>query len=368
MDEAFLHKKLGERKEQDAFRELRLPAAGMIDLCSNDYLGVVKNKLLPVAGDSAAHLYGSTGSRLLTGNHSIHEETEQLIAGFHGVEAALLFNSGYDANLGLLSSVPQRGDLIFYDQYVHASIRDGIRLSFAEAFPFRHNDLQDLEDKLKKATGTGTIFIVTESVFSMDGDYCPLKELVAISHRFNARLVVDEAHATGVVGDRGEGLVQHLQLEEAVFARIHTFGKACGVHGAAVLGSSTLRNYLVNFARSFIYSTALSQQAVSHIRSSYDLFPRLHAEREQLQKLVRHFQSAGKGIVRPGSAPIQAILVPGNKEVKQAADRLQQRGLDVRPILYPTVPRGGERLRIVLHSFNSETELDLLLNSLKNSW
>ena len=374
MNEDFLHTKLNERKELNAFRQLRLPKDGMIDFCSNDYLGIVKNNLLHPCHDFKSwHGYGATGSRLLTGNYELIEETEKFIGGFHKAEAALVFNSGYDANIGLLSSVPQRGDMILYDYLSHASIRDGIRLSFATSFSFAHNDLNELEGKLKR--GSGNIFVVTESVFSMDGDLCPLKEMVSLCEKYNAHLVIDEAHATGVIGEKGEGLVQMLGLQDKIFARIHTFGKACGSHGAVVLGSRPLRDYLVNFARSFIYSTALPEQTVAHIKESYELFPGMTDERQHLKKLVNNFQHStlhsGQQVFNnqfPASdTPIQGLIIPGNEKVKQVAEHLQNLNLDVRAILYPTVPKGKERLRIVLHAFNSFEELELLLNSLKNS-
>ena len=371
MQEDFWQKKLEERKAQHAFRELRSPVAGMTDLCSNDYLGIVRNNLLRTDTDQPM---GSTGSRLLTGNSRLSEETEILIAGFHRAEAALIFNSGYDANIGLLSSVAQRGDTIFYDQLSHASIRDGIRLSFAQSFSFLHNDLADLENKLKKPDrGEGTVFIVTESIFSMDGDICPLQELVKLCQEYDARLIIDEAHATAMLGEKGEGLVQLLGLESMLFARVHTFGKACGAHGAVVLGSATLKDHLINFARSFMYSTALPGQAIAHIRNSYKLFPAMSNERKHLQELIRHFRAitsgweTGSWQIKPSETAIQAIIIPGNEAVKRVAGVLQENKLDARPILYPTVPRGQERLRIVLHSFNEPAELDFLLKCLENS-
>jgi 8-amino-7-oxononanoate synthase len=209
MNEDFLQKKLHERKEQHAFRQLRLPD-GKTDFYSNDYLGIVKNHLLPPPDAGLAS--GSTGSRLLAGNYLLAEETERELAAFHQAEAALLFNSGYDANSGLLGCIPQRGDTIIYDSLSHASIRDGIRLSFAQSFSFAHNEVDDLKKKLAAAKG-GHIFVVTESVFSMDGDEAPLKAMAALCHEYGAGLIVDEAHATGVVGKRGEGLVQQLGLE-----------------------------------------------------------------------------------------------------------------------------------------------------------
>ncbi|HLK28560.1 MAG TPA: aminotransferase class I/II-fold pyridoxal phosphate-dependent enzyme, partial [Puia sp.] len=251
MNEDFLHKKLNERKEQNAFRQLRLPDH-KIDFCSNDYLGIVKNNLIIWNQTENCKLktenlrHGSTGSRLLTGNYPLIEETEKLIAKFHEAPSGLIFNSGYDANVGLLSCVPQRGDTIIYDYLSHASIRDGIRLSFAESFSFAHNRLDDLEKKLK--VSKGNVFVVTESVFSMDGDCAPLNEIVSLCEKYNAHLILDEAHATGVVGEKGEGLAQHLGLHEKFFARMHTFGKAVGCHGAIVLGSKTLHDYLINFS------------------------------------------------------------------------------------------------------------------------
>lgn len=360
-DEGFLGRKLKEREAQDALRRLRLPE-GKVDFCSNDYLGVVKNGLLGVITEDA---HGSGGSRLLAGNYPLVEETELAIAAFHGGQAALIFNSGYDANLGLLSSVPQRGDVILYDALSHASIRDGIRLSLAQAYGFAHNDLGELGAKLEKFSGGGTVFVVTESVFSMDGDFAPLREMAALCRQYNAQLIVDEAHATGVVGAKGEGLVQELGLENECFARVYTFGKAVGCHGAAVVGSTLLRVYLINFSRSFIYTTALPPASVRAIARAYALLPGLDAERERLRLLIGRFRQAPIAWQRLDSiTPIQVVIVPGNAAVRGLADRLQEAGLDVRPIMSPTVEKGKERLRIVLHSFNTEEEVDRLTHLL----
>lgn len=359
----FLEKKLNERRQNDSFRMLKLPE-DKIDFCSNDYLGIVQNSLLKAAGHTLSS--GATGSRLLSGNYPLIESAESKLAAFHQAEAALIFNSGYDANLGLLSSVPQKGDTILYDQLSHASIRDGIRLSFANSFSFAHNDLADLEKKLQQASGT--VFIVTESVFSMDGDFCPLEALCLLAAQYHAHIIIDEPHATGVIGEKGEGLVQQLALQHKLFARVHTFGKACGCHGAVVLGSKTLRDYLINFARSFVFSTALPAQAVAMIMASYDLFPQMTEEREHLQKLIRQFGDAKLSFEKKLSGtPIQVVMIPGNSAVKKVAGQLQENGLDIRPILYPTVPKGKERLRIVLHSFNTEADLSGLINALSSS-
>lgn len=361
MKEDFLHRKLDERRAQNAFRQLRLPGDA-VDFCSNDYLGIATGGLVDLSADPGLR-HGSTGSRLLAGNYRLIEEAESMIADFHEATAGLIFNSGYDANLGLLSCVPKRGDTILYDHLIHASLRDGIRLSFGQAFSFAHNDLDDLEKKLQHTAGN--IFVVTESVFSMDGDLAPLEAIVALCRKYGAYLIVDEAHATGVVGPRGEGLVQQLGLAQACFARIQTFGKALGVHGAIVLGSRALRDYLINFARPFIYTTALPESAVMAILKSYELFPGMESQRRCLRHLIRRFQQANIGYRRlVSSTPIQGVVVPGNNEVKAAAGHLQQAGLDVRPILYPTVPLGSERLRIVLHAFNTEEEMDRLIGIL----
>lgn len=360
-NDQFLEGKINERKAINAFRALRLPS-DKVDFHSNDYLGIVHHCLIQLKDQGLAH--GSMGSRLLSGNDALIETVEAEIAHFHQAATGLIFNTGYDANLGLLSSVPQRGDTILYDYLCHASIRDGIRLSLAKSFSFEHNNHTDLEQKLRIATGT--IFIVTESVFSMDGDLANLNELVSIAEKYHAHLIVDEAHATGVIGKMGEGLVQSCRLTDRVFARIHTFGKALGCHGAIVLGSSNLKNYLINFARSFIYSTALPPIAIAAIQASYRLFPKMVNERASIQQLIHHFNMASIRFEKLHSnTPIQIVIIPGNDPVKSMANQLQNAGLDVRAILYPTVPKNSERLRIILHAFNSIEELNVLIQLLQ---
>lgn len=363
MQEDFLQSQLEARRAQHAFRSLRLPA-GKVDFCSNDYLGLAINPAMEAAiaaglqaGD---HRPGSTGSRLLAGNYARIEAAEQQLAAFHQAAAGLIFNSGYDANVGLFSCVPQKGDTIIYDSLIHASIRDGIRLSRAQAFSFMHNDVQDLEKKMKH--GTGRIFVAVESVYSMDGDKAPLAGMAALCTQLGAYLIVDEAHATGVVGEQGEGLVQALGLEQQCFARVHTFGKAVGCHGAIVLGSALLRDFLVNFSRSFIYTTALPPASVAAITAAYGLFPGMRAERAHLQALIRQLRQAlPEGRLLPSDTAIQPISVPGNEQARALAEQLQAGGLDVRAILHPTVPKGQERLRVVLHSFNTAAEVERLV-------
>ncbi len=360
MNEDFLNRKLQERSAMSALRALR-QSGGQTDFYSNDYLGIARNGMIEtaLAGNRFAH--GSTGSRLLAGNYAMVEEAEREIAAFHNAPEALIFNSGYDANFGLLACIGQKGDLIIYDQLSHASIRDGVRQSLADSYSFAHNDPGDLEKKLKNRKGN--CFVVTESVFSMDGDTAPLKAIMEVSERFEAHVIVDEAHATGVIGQKGEGLVQDLALEDRCFARMHTFGKALGCHGAVILGSRALRDYLINFCRPFIYSTAIPPASVAAIRASYRIFPALHKERELIGELVALFDRPG---FKKSATPIQCFIVPGNENVKKISQLLLENNLDARPILYPTVPKGEERLRIALHSFNKMEETKTLISLLKS--
>lgn len=353
----FLHKKLNEREANQSLRHLSI-TNNLVDFCSNDYLGIATNNLLNSHQQPLSS--GSKGSRLLAGNYELIEEAENQLAIFYQQPAALIFNSGYDANIGLLSCVPQKGDTIIYDYLCHASIRDGIRLSFATSYSFEHNNLESLQQKLSLATGN--IFVVTESVFSMDGDEAPLQAILTLCQQYQAYLIVDEAHATGIIGNNGEGLCVKLKIQENVFARVHTFGKACGTHGAVIVGSKALKEYLINFARSFIYTTALPPTTIQTIIEAHSILPTLNKEREQLQELIHYFNSATLMQEKiAGKTAIQAVIIPGNEAVKNAAKLLQQEGFDVRPILYPTVPKNSERLRIVLHSFNTIQQLQKMI-------
>ncbi|WP_336518295.1 pyridoxal phosphate-dependent aminotransferase family protein [Pollutibacter soli] len=360
-DDGFLDKKLNERIEGNFLRRLTL-SSGLIDFCSNDYLGIATNHLINNSF-TGREAHGSKGARTLAGNYTLIEFTEAGIAQFHRAEAALIFNSGYNANTGLLSAVAQRGDVIYYDALSHASIRDGVRLSFAESFSFRHNDVNDLEEKLRSRNAfSGQIFVVTESVFSMDGDIAPISELISVCMKYGAHLIVDEAHAIGVIGDNGEGVVQSLGRENEVFARVYTYGKAPGCHGAAIAGSTKLKSYLINFSRSFVYTTALPESAVKAISEAYSIFPVLKTERKHLSEMICLFQSADMGFEKlKSTTPVQGVIVPGNSEVKKLATRLQENSLDVRPILYPSVPKGKERLRISIHSFNTKEQVKALI-------
>jgi 8-amino-7-oxononanoate synthase len=363
---AKLRQKLAGRAENGILRQLKTTAA-TIDFCSNDYLGLARSGKLRACLEAQlleySHLpVGATGSRLLSGNTVLAEELEENIARFHAAEAALLFNSGFAANTGFFSALPQRGDTILYDEASHASIKDGIRLSFAKAFSFRHNSPEDLLNKFRHAAGE--VYVAVESLYSMDGDFAPLTELVQICEEKGAYLVVDEAHSNGLYGPNGSGLVQELGLADKVFARIMTFGKALGCHGAAVVGSDSLRQFLINFSRPFIYTTALPLHALLAIKTAYELLPNLNQERDQTKKLAAHLKGILGNLkniqVNPANSPIQWLQAPDVAQLKSISQKLQDDGLDVRPVFSPTVPAGKERLRLIVHAFNTEAEIDKL--------
>jgi 8-amino-7-oxononanoate synthase len=334
-------KNLNDRKKNGNLRELSL-LENLIDFASNDYLGLARSPKLAslISSELSKHTQtGSTGSRLLTGNSRYAEKLEDSIAAFHGFEAGLLFNCGYMANVGLLSTVASHMDCIFFDAHIHASTRDGITLSKAHSYPFRHNDSVHLENRLKN-TKANRKFICIESVYSGDGSRAPLSEIYRLAKEYDAHLIVDEAHAVGICGHQGRGLSSN------VFSKTVTFGKALGTHGAIVLGSHTLKQALINFATPFIYTTALPFYSLAAIKCSYDLFPGMDRERNHIQKLA--------------PSHIQSIPVKGAIAAKALAQKIRESGFDVRALLSPTVQRGKEVLRICLHAFNTENELKAL--------
>ncbi|MFN0049420.1 MAG: aminotransferase class I/II-fold pyridoxal phosphate-dependent enzyme [Cytophagales bacterium] len=345
----------------------------LIDFSSNDYLGLAQNKVLSQLIEKAyhslsqIHFNGSTGSRLISGNSTYIESVEVFLASIFKAESALIFNSGYLANVGVLSSIPQKGDTVLYDELSHACIKDGVRLSFATRFAFKHNDLNDLERKLQ--TAQGEKYVVVESIYSMDGDAAPIFDLVNICEKYDAYLIVDEAHSTGIVGEQGSGLICKLGLEDRVFIRIHTFGKAIGAHGACVAASKLVKEFLVNFSRSFIYTTAMPLHEVATIKCAFEYLG-LHQElQQQLASNISFFKSEIRKsdleykIIGSESA-IQALLFSGNSEVKNMAQVLQNAGFDVKPILSPTVKAGQERLRICLHAYDKQKEIKELVEKI----
>jgi 8-amino-7-oxononanoate synthase len=361
--EIHLNEILSKRKELGGYRFLRLIDEKLIDFSSNDYLGLANLKQVNNFPSEFVD-NGTAGSRLLSGNKQYHEELEQYLSSFFNSSAALLFNSGYMANLGVLSSVPQKGDTVLMDELSHICIKEGVRLSRAKYYNFKHNDLKDLEAKLQKAAGN--IFIVVESIYSMDGDQAPLEELVGLAQQYEAAIIVDEAHSTGLHGKSGNGLCCELGVENEIFARIYTFGKAPGTHGAAVCGSELLKEYLINYSRQFIYTTSLPHHSILSIQNALE-YRQQHPELwEKLQFNIKLFRrNLNPSINKLDSThPIQGILFDNSEKAVDFSKYLNESGFDIRPILSPTVPKGKERVRICLHAFNSEEEISNLCQNI----
>ncbi|KAH6685820.1 8-amino-7-oxononanoate synthase [Plectosphaerella plurivora] len=407
--EKALEQRLLDRQARSQLRRLSTFPPSTVDFSSNSYLSLstipeIRQIFLSRLEnhDPALPLFGSGGSRLLDGNSTEAEALEREIAEFHGAPAGLLFNSGFDANVGLISCVLQPGDVIIYDELIHASAHDGMKMSRAgQKVPFRHNTvsptsqqgspLGSLSEVLMALIagdagreirdGSKTVFVAVEAVYSMDGDVAPLDAIVACIQQHlpggNGRLIVDEAHSTGLFGKDGRGLVSELGLEGHVFARLHTFGKAMGASGAIVLCSPIVREYLVNYARTLIYTTAMPPACLAGIKVAYDALPTEQVEklRTHLRELTIHAhgllaslceahqhqddQGQATPLLRidptPPRSPIIALL---STQPRNLARHCQERGFLVRPIVAPTVPRGSERVRICLHAGNTQEQVE----------
>lgn len=340
---------------QQNLQRLLSPAEG-IDFSSNDYLGFAEEKKIPenLRIRLSGFPVGASGSRLLRGNLALYEETENLLAEFVGREASLFFPSGYQANLALLSSLLRPDDTVFSDGLNHASLIDGIRLSKAQKIIYPHRDYIFLEEQLKKCSqNIGLKVIVTESLFSMEGTLADLKKLAALAQEYNALLIVDEAHSTGLWGP---SLVTTLGLSDHVFASIHTAGKALGCSGAWIAGSSLLKKYLINFARPFIFSTApspvlaiLIQEALRFYQGEGLMRSKVVLARAQKFRDLLSLQTKGDAV-------IIAIPVGDNLKALQVSNFLQQNSWDVRAIRPPTVPEGSARLRVTIKWKNTDDQ------------
>jgi len=349
---ARIESELASLRDKAQFRSLEMSRG--INLCSNDYLGLstdprLKNALLEAV--AKADSLGSTGSRLLSGNSREWADLESDFANFAGTEAALYFGSGYAANVGLLSSILRPGDLVFSDALNHASLVDGIRLSGAEKVIYPHLDLQALSRAFQKHSGwCGPKVIVTETLFSMDGDCAPLDDLLRLAKDHGTELIVDEAHAIGVRGPRGRGLAAESGLERQMFAVIHTCGKALASAGAFVCGSHQLKEFLVNRARTFIFTTAMPPYLAGQIRAALDLVCQMDSERSYLQEIARRLHQDLSGNLQPCAAPshITSVVLGSNEKALYVAERLQANGFDARAIRPPTVPPGTARIRLSL--------------------
>jgi len=357
---------LEERSQRRSLAEIR-----GVNFCSNDYLGLAENLVLRervAEAVRAAEKVGGTGSRLLSGQAKAWRELEEEFAKFAGTESALFFTTGYAANVGLLSSLAGKDDVIFSDERNHASLIDGMRLSGARKVIYPHLNLNALEDALRQEAGAPwRKVIVTESVFSMDGDIAPLQEIANLAEKYNAALILDEAHATAVHGPGGRGLAAAVGLTHRVLAIIHTCGKALASAGAFVCGPAELKEHLVNHARTFIFSTALPPYFAAQIRAALHLAGGMESDREGLLQRAAGLRDAlqAEGFDTAGTASqIVPVILGGNEATLDAAEHLQREGFAVRGIRPPTVREGGSRLRLSLTTRIAREELSQLVQSI----
>lgn len=352
----YFQESLQKRAEEGRLRSLK-PRLEGVDFYSNDYLGLARNKefqdlLLKKINDNPGLLSGSTGSRLISGNSDMATATESFIAERHSFPSALLFPSGYNANLALFSTLPNRHDTIIVDEQIHRSVHDGCKMSNARKVKFKHNDLNDLEKILKRQDRH--CYIAIESLYSMEGDVAPIQEITELAKRYEADVLVDEAHAFGIFG---YGLVGKQQLQDQIAACVMTYGKALGAHGAAILCNDTIKSYLINFASPFIYTTSAQDFQWMSIQTGYEFLENHQHLARKLQNNIKVFRSQGLRSPSSEISPIQAILIPDNQELKHIQSVLSEEGFLTYAIYNPTVKEGTERLRICLHSFNTEEEI-----------
>ncbi|KAH8805321.1 aminotransferase class I and II [Xylogone sp. PMI_703] len=387
---------LDKRAANSAFRKLTIASPGSVDFSSNDFLSLstspaLKQAFLQQLSSVEPFRLGSGGSRLLDGNNSHAEQLEKDLAAFFHAPAGLLFNSGFDANSGFFACVPQPGDVVLYDEHIHASVHEGMRLSRAGVrLQFQHNSVIDLERQLERQVendalireGTRNVFIAVESLYSMDGDIAPIKEIVELVEKVlpnrNGHIIVDEAHSTGIYGLQGRGVVCSLGLEDRVFARLHTFGKALACNGAVFLCSSLTRSYLINYARPLIYTTFMSlpsvvaiQTVLSFLREGgsikvpkhlWRLIAHLYRKLESLEIPNPEVGSRSDRILRiPSQCPQSPIFSLLTSMPRSLAKACQDAGFVVRPIVPPTVPEGSQRVRVCLHAGNSFEDINNLV-------
>jgi len=337
-----------------------------LDFSSNDYLGLSDHPKLKNASKEAIEKFGTSASasRLLSGDLSIHHELEEATAVFKGKERSLVYNSGYQANLGIISALCREGDAIFSDKLSHASIIDGILLSGARSFRFKHNDAAHLESLLEKERNRfKEALIITETVFSMDGDRCPLREIVDLKEKYGCRLLVDEAHATGVFGKNGSGVVEEEGLSERVDMIMGTFSKALGSFGAYIATSGRIKDFLVNKSRSFIYSTALPPSVIAVNLAGLQLIKEEPWRRKDLLENSGYFRRGllKRGFTVKGSSQIIPTITGDSKKAVEVSRDLQNMGYWVLPIRPPTVPKGGSRLRFSLTCRHKKEALERLI-------
>ena len=331
-----------------------------VDFSHNDYLGLASSTELAQALYQGALTYGvgSKASPLVSGYGEAHQLLEQKLCAITGHQACMLFCSGFSANSALMKTLFDSTDVVIADKLVHASIIDGLVDSGAKLVRYLHNDIDSAARLLAKHPNN---VLITESVFSMDGDIAPLIDIAEVTKRLGAYLIVDEAHSSGVFGENGKGLVNELNLKESVFARLVTFGKAYGSHGGLILGSKELIEFIVNFSRSFIYTTALPPS--SYIRAGLIVaYPDINERRKKLEDNISYFRSFFKPLelFSDAKSPIQILQLGEMQKIKQSSETLLKNKIAVKPIYSPTVPVGQERLRICIHSFNSQNDIEQL--------
>jgi 8-amino-7-oxononanoate synthase len=374
MSAEFIAKELRQIKEAGLYRRLRrvenkqgptlvIDGREVINLSSNNYLGIASHPHIAAAAKEAIDRYGcgSGASRLISGNMALHDELENQLADFKQTEAALVFNSGFQANIGVISTLVGEGDAILSDSLNHASIIDGCRLSRAKTLVYTHGDLNQLEAALKQAAHFRRRLIVSESIFSMDGDEAPLMGIVELAEKHGAMIMVDEAHATGILGTHGAGLVQKLGIGRRVLVQMGTLGKALGGFGAYIAGSRELRDLLINRCRSFIFTTSLPPAVIAMAIAAIELVRREPERREALQQNCRHFC---QGLMRLGyplsqtESPILPLMIGDPARCMAFSERLLEEGVLAQGIRPPTVPQGTSRLRITLMATHTNEQID----------
>lgn len=363
-DFLYFQQALEKREKNGTLRTLKQKQEG-IDFYSNDYLGLARNQefqglLLKRIVETPELLKGSTGSRLISGNSPCVTQVEDYIAKEHQCESALLFPSGYNANLALFSALPNRHDTIIVDEKIHRSVHDACQMSNARKLKFKHNDVGHLEQILKRQNGIS--YVAIESLYSMDGDIAPIQDIVEITKKYKARLIVDEAHAFGVFG---YGLVAKIHVQNSVLATVITYGKALGTHGASILTNDVIKSYLINFATPFIYTTSAHDFLWMSIKEGYDFLKVNHHLAVDLQKNINIFRKYNLQSPSSENSPVQAILIPSNHQLTTLKETLFDSGFLTYAIFSPTVKEGTERLRICLHNFNKEEDIIMLTNIIK---
>jgi 8-amino-7-oxononanoate synthase len=382
----FFEREIERLKRKDSYRwlramegppesRMRVDGREVIVLCSSNYLGLATHPRLKTAAIEATERLGvcSAASRLIAGNNELYGTLEERLARFKGREAALVYSTGYMANLGVISSVVGEGDVVYTDALSHASIIDGCRLSRATVRVFPHNDVGALEQLLKSDTTFRRRVIAVDGVYSMDGDLTPLPDLVKLAKDHAALLILDDAHGTGVLGERGGGTAEHFGLKDsdAVDIEIGTLGKALGSFGAYVVGSRSLREYLINRSRSFIFTCALTPPAIAAAIAALDVLDEEPDHRQRLWENVRHFREGLHRLglsTEPSVTHILPVMIRDRQRTMGLSERLLELGVFCQGIRPPTVPAGTSRLRFTVTAAHSRDDLDRALEAIDQAF